>query len=178
MRFGNRMSTLLLASALAAPALVAQAPKTGWRAEFLGVFSSAEDKYYQLAQAMPWEKYSWRPGKGVRSVCEVFLHISGANYEFTEPLGVKTPADVNLKTIETCPDSKAKVLATMKTSFTHIRNAVIGTPDSDADKAVTLFGEHTTKRGLLMSTAEHAGEHLGQAIAYARTNGVVPPWSK
>ena len=34
-----------------------------------------------------------------------------------------------------------------------------------------------TKRGLLLFSAEHMGEHLGQSIAYARVNNIVPPWS-
>jgi hypothetical protein len=65
----------------------------------------------------------------------------------------------------------------MKASFTHFRDAVNATPDADADTNVKLFGRDFTKRKLLLATAEHAGEHLGQSIAYARVNGIVPPWS-
>jgi len=177
MRFVKRLFVAPLVAALLAPALVAQAPTAGWRAEFLASFASLEKKFTQLADAMPWEKYSWRPGAGVRSVCEVYLHIAGDNYLLAEPLGPGVPAGVDLKTIETCPASKEQVLATMKASFAHMREAVLATPDDAADATVRLFGRPFTKRGLLLVTAEHAGEHLGQSIAYARTNGVVPPWS-
>jgi len=162
--------------ALAAP-LGAQAPTTGWRGEFLSLMKGIEGKYMQLATATPWEKYSWRPGPGVRSVCEVFLHIAGDNYVMGEPLGAKAPAGVDLKTIENCPDSKEKVLATMRAGFAAIDKAVASTADGDGDAMANFFGSKITKRALLLAIAEHAGEHLGQSIAYARVNGIVPPWS-
>jgi hypothetical protein len=165
------------AAALCAPAVYAQVPTSGWRAEFLKNIGGSEQKFTQLATAMPWTKYSWRPGAGVRSVCEVYLHIAGDNYLLAEPLGAKKPASVDYKTIETCPAGKDAVLATMKASFAHLRNAVLATSDADGDAMVDFFGSKITKRALLLAIAEHAGEHLGQSIAYARTNGVVPPWS-
>jgi len=161
---------------LAAP-LRAQAPVQGWRGEFLSQLKTLEGKYTQLANAFPWDKYSWRPGPGVRSVCEVFLHISGENYMLAESLGARVPAGIDLKTIETCPASKDKVLATMVMGFTNMRNAATATPDGDGDVKVDFFGSKVTKRALLLAIAEHAGEHLGQQIAYARMNGIVPPWS-
>ncbi len=177
----KRRITAVLAGAtilLGGARLAAQAPAVGFRAEFSNIMKEIEGKYTQLATATPWEKFAWRPGKGVRSVCEVFLHISGENYFLAESLGPKTPKDVDLKTIETCPASKEKVIATMKTSFAHMRSAVNATPDKDSDLMVDFFGEKLTKRALLLAIAEHAGEHLGQEIAYARMNGIVPPWSK
>jgi uncharacterized damage-inducible protein DinB len=166
-------ATILLASALSAQAQVG-----GWRGDFLYQMNTIEGKFNQLANAMTWEQFAWRPGKGVRSVCEVFLHIAGDNYLLGEPLGTKTPASINMKTIETCPDSKEKVAATMKAGFAFIRNAAIATPDGDAETKIDFFGTKITKRALLLAIVEHAGEHLGQQIAYARMNGVVPPWSQ
>ena len=167
-----------LTTLLSASALMAQAPSSGWRAEFLNSLNGAEKKYVSLAEATPWDKYSWRPGQGVRSVCEVFLHISAANYLFADPLGSKAPATVDLKNMEKCPAGRDQVVATMKTSFTHLRNAVIATSDAAADAPVEIFGMKMTKRALLLFTAEHMGEHLGQSIAYARTNNITPPWSR
>lgn len=171
------LAAVMLAGALAAPTLAAQAPTAGWRAEFLGVFSGDESKYVQLAEATPWEKYAYRPMAGVRSTCEVFLHIAGANYAFTSQIGTKSPSGVDLKNIELCPDSKAKVVATLKASFSHFKAAVVAMPDNVGDEKFRLFGSDFTKRGFLTFIAEHAGEHLGQSIAYARSNGIVPPWS-
>ena len=175
---GRPLIVLMTSAAVgfAAP-LGAQGTVSGWRGEFLHQLGTLEGKYTQLANAIPWEKYSWRPGKGVRSVCEVFLHISGENYLLAESLGAKTPAGIDVDKIETCPAGKDKVLATMKAGFTNMRNAATATKDGDGDVMVDFFGSRITKRALLLAIAEHAGEHLGQQIAYARVNGIVPAWS-
>jgi hypothetical protein len=172
-----RMFATLAAAALTATSLGAQAPKRGFRAEFLGQWKGVQTKFEQLAKATPWEKYSWRPGAGVRSVCEVFLHIGGDNYMLGKEIGAKVPASVDFKTVETCPDSKEKVLATMKGGFDAFTDAVMKMSDADAEKAVKVFGMEFTYRGYLSFNLEHAGEHLGQSIAYARMNGITPPWS-
>ena len=177
MRASRILPIALLAGALAARLLAAQAPTSGWRAEFLDIFSGDEAKYLQLAEATPWEKYAYRPGAGVRSTCEVFLHIAGANYRRSGNIGTKAPANVDVKNIEKCPESKARVMATLKASFAHFRAAVVAMPDNAAEDTFKLFGQDMTKRGFLTGIAEHTGEHLGQSIAYARVNGIVPPWS-
>ena len=41
-----------------------------------------------------------------------------------------------------------------------------------------MFGNATTHRGVLVTVLSHLHEHLGQSVAYARMNGVVPPWSQ
>lgn len=173
-----RLMTILAVSTLAAGTLGAQAPKSGFRAEFLGQWKGVEGKYEQLATAMPWEKYSWRPGAGVRSVCEVFLHIGGDSYLLGKSIGGQVPARIDFKTVETCPDSKEKVIATMKGGMDAFADAVMKMSDADAEKTLKVFGSTFTYRGYLSFNLEHAGEHLGQSIAYARTNGIVPPWSR
>jgi uncharacterized damage-inducible protein DinB len=170
---------LAATAAASSPALLtAQAPPTaGWRAEFLNSLGSVERKYISLAEAVPWEKHSWRPAQGVRSVCEVYMHMAAANYLFGDPLGTKVPAGVDVRAMSQCPASREQVVSALRASFAHLRNAVAATPDDQADAPVSIFGMNMTKRALLLFAAEHAGEHLGQSIAYARTNGVVPPWS-
>ena len=129
-----RMSSFVVLTSLAgAASLGAQAPTSGWRAEYLNSLNGAEKKYVALAEATSWDKFSWRPGEGVRSVCEVYLHIAGANYLFSAPLGAKAPAGVDVQNIEKCPASRDQVVATMKASFAHMRNAVVGTADTGAE---------------------------------------------
>src|ERR1035437_7472266 len=140
----------VVSMSLAAP-VRAQAPTTGWRGEYIHMMNGLEGKYTQLANAMPWDKYSWRPGKGVRSVCEVFLHIGGDNFLMAEPLGAKTPANIDLKPVEACPNSKENVIATMKAGFAAVTNAVIATPDGDGDVMVDFFGSKITKRARLLA---------------------------
>jgi hypothetical protein len=64
---------------------------SGVRAEILYWIQDAETKLVQLAEAIPQEKYTWRPGEGVRSVSEVFLHVAGGNYSIPRTLGVQPP---------------------------------------------------------------------------------------
>lgn len=170
-------ATLAVLFATAAP-VRAQAPASGYRAEFLTVMGQVEQKFLALADAIPESKYDWRPAQGVRSVCEVLMHVSVDKYLFGRPLGLTMPAALTGPNAEQCPTNKADVKTHVKTAFAALNDAVKAMPDAAGDEAVTLFGMRTTKRGILLMAAEHAGEHLGQQIAYARMNGVVPPWSR
>jgi len=154
------------------------APKTsGYRDMFLDQLKDVETKVVGLAEAMPEEKYTWRPEEGVRSIKEVYLHIAFANYFLPSFIGVKAPAGIS-PAMEKAPADKAKVIETVKASFSHIRLVITNLPDGDLDKHSKFFGQDLTYRELLFFIANHMHEHLGQSIAYARTNHVTPPWSK
>jgi uncharacterized damage-inducible protein DinB len=73
---------------------------------------------------------------------------------------------------------KAKVMEALRASFAQIRQGVMNLSDADLSKPTTVEGQQTTYEGLLFFLANHTHEHLGQLIAYARSNGIVPPWSK
>jgi hypothetical protein len=70
------------------------------------------------------------------------------------------------------------VISELRRSFDHLRKSIEAMPDSELEKPVKMFGTQTTERGVLLTTISHLHEHLGQSIAYARTNGVAPPWSR
>lgn len=175
------MRTRALAAALAL-ALVAvtvraaapPAPTAGYRAEFLTALEDVAGKITDLAQAVPAEKFSWRPAPGVRSVAEVYGHIAGGNYYLPTFLGVPAPAGIRDLERET---DKGKVIAALKESVSHVRQVVLQTSDADLEKKVKLFGHDATEREVLTVVLNHLHEHLGQSIAYARMNGVVPPWT-
>jgi uncharacterized damage-inducible protein DinB len=154
------------------------APTSGFRAEFLEEIAYYEKRYTSLAESMPAEKYNWRPAEGVRSVGEVFTHIVGANYGVARALGTAPPAGVDFKSIMALSGDKPKVIQALKDSFAHFRNAVIALKEEDADKPQKMFNRQTTLRGSFIAITGHFGEHLGQSIAYARVNGVVPPWTE
>jgi uncharacterized damage-inducible protein DinB len=173
---------LTLASAIPTLALAQAAPAeakpaAGVRAEIIGQIEDAEKKLLALAEAVPAEKYGWRPGEGVRSVGQVFAHVAGGNYFLPTFWGVKPPAGVDPRGFEKDGGDKAKTIDNMKKSFEHARQAILSVPDADLDKVVKMFGNDSTTRGAFMVVATHAHEHLGQSIAYARMNGVTPPWS-
>lgn len=157
----------------------AVAPSSGPRAEFLVELKGEEQKFKRLAEATPADKFTWRPGPDVRSIAEVYLHVAAANYNLTKLIGTPPPAGFQAQGFDKSTTDKAKVVQTLQDSFTHMREAVIRMPDADLDKQLDWFGgSKNTERGILLFIMRHMGEHLGQSIAYARMNGIVPPWTE
>lgn len=162
--------------------LCAQSPQAagasfGYQASVVQQVDDAGKKLLQLAEAMPEEAYSWRPSEGVRSFAEVLLHVSAANYFFGSMLGTAMPEGVDARNMEKGSKEKAAVVANLKNSFDFARGVIKGVPDDQLGTAMKIFGRDGSKGSLLMLYAVHAHEHLGQAIAYARSNKVAPPWS-
>jgi uncharacterized damage-inducible protein DinB len=143
----------------------------GWLPEF----NTCARQLLALAEAMPAEKFAWRPGPGVRSVSEVYMHIAAGNFFFLQSVGVKVNGATLPKDPEKSVTAKADVIKWLKLSLDSIRDAYPGT---DKQKALKFFGHDVTADGIFLRVLAHNNEHLGQGIAYARFNGVVPPWSK
>ena len=179
---------LLILCALAAPAatfaqgtapaaaVAPAAPTSGFRADFLADWDDMAQKAVSLAEAVPAEKYTWRPA-GARSVSEIFMHIASGNFGFMRMLGVQPPAGIDPRTLEKTVTEKTKAVEVLKQSFEHVRQVVLKTSDADLDKSATLFGQPSTIRNVLYIVGTHQHEHFGLSIAYARMNGVVPPWT-
>lgn len=146
----------------------------GFRAEFVTNLDEVQKKVISLAEATPADKFTWRPSPGVRSISEVYMHIAGGNYFLATFLGVDPPKSNG--DIEKTITKKADVIKELKRSFDHLRAAAAGV--HDLETPVKMFGTPTTHRGVLVTIISHLHEHLGQSIAYARMNGVVPPWSQ
>ena len=165
---------LVLVSALPHP-VAAQAAPSGVRGDMIAQINDAAGKIQQLAEAIPQEKYSWRPGAGVRSVSEAIMHVAGGNYYMMSFAGVAAPAGTS-ENMDAITD-RAKVVDELKRSFAHVRAAIAAASDADLDKPTEMFGQKTTYRNVYFTEVAHAHEHLGQLIAYARMNGITPPWS-
>lgn len=151
---------------------------TGYRSEVLAEVMVQEDKFVRLAEAIPAEKYTWRPAADVRSFAEVFLHVSAANYNLYKLVGTPPPSGLDVKGLEKSTTDKSKVIATLKDSFAHAKAAIKSMADADLEKSMDWFGGKNTERGILLFIVRHAAEHLGQSIAYARSSGIVPPWTE
>jgi uncharacterized damage-inducible protein DinB len=150
----------------------AQRQAAGLQAAFGEDAGTLSDKFAGLARVMSG-KYDWKPGEGVRSVSDVFnliVYENGlvANVLSGSPAGAR-PAPI------TDPE---KLQDALKTSYANLQRVITGLSDSDLRTTVKLFGRDWTKRDAIMHVLQDQHEHLGQSIAYARTNGVVPPWSK
>lgn len=158
------------------PAGARTQPKTGFRAEMIEQIDDVAKKLISMAEAMPEEKFPWRPAEGVRSVSEVYMHVVGGNYFFGTFLGVKIPAGID-RSMEKGVTAKPQVLEQLRTSIEHVRTILLQMSDKDLEKPVKMFGRTTSTRNAAVTMLAHMHEHLGQAIAYGRMNGVVPPWS-
>jgi hypothetical protein len=106
------------------------------------------------------------------------MHVVGGNSYIPSFMGVKPMAGIE-RGMEKSVTEKAKVVDLLKKSMAHARSAVLEIPDSDLDKKVKIFGgQEASERAVIMIIGNHLHEHLGQSIAYARANGVTPPWSR
>ena len=137
-------------------------------------FKMAGRQIIALAEAIAAEKYVWRPGMGVRSVSEVLMHTASANYFFLQSMGVKAGEDLP-KNPQQSVTAKADVMRWLKASFGAVQENY---PKIEKQRTVTFLGHDAMCEGVLLRALAHANEHLGQMIAYARVNGISPPWSK
>ena len=92
-------------------------------------------------------------------------------------LGAAPPEGVDPRNLEKSTTAKADVIAALKKSMEHAVSSIEKMSDDDLMQSMKLFGRDTTHQGALLVFVRHMGEHLGQSIAYARVNGVRPPWS-
>jgi uncharacterized damage-inducible protein DinB len=173
MKILTQYAVCALAVALMVPLARAQSQPTGMQAAFAKDAGTLSDKFTGLAHVMSG-KYDWKPGQGVRSVGDVLNLIVVENsllagvLSGTPNTGAK-PAPI------TDPE---KLQEALKDSYVNLQKAIAGLSDSDLQTTVKLFGRDWTKEDAIMHVLEDQHEHLGQSIAYARSNGVVPPWSK
>ena len=175
MRAVRWLPALALAALVASPA----AAQT-FQSEVALDVRAVGEKYVALAQAMPADAYDWRPMEGVRSVSEVFMHISAANLglpmNFMSVMPPEGYAQEWFGGAEQITD-KDEIVGHLETAFEHMAAAIEGLTDEQLMTPVNVFGRDTNWMGAVLLLQTHAHEHLGQAIAYARSNGVVPPWS-
>ena len=161
------------ARALALMVPVAQAQPAGLQAAFGKDAGTLSDKFTALARVMSG-KYDWKPGPGVRSVSDVFNLIVKENGMLAGVLSGTANTGAPPAPI-TDPD---KLQEALKASYVDLQKTITGLSENDLQAPVKLFGRDMTKQGALMLLLEDQHEHLGQSIAYARSNGVVPPWAK
>lgn len=175
-----RTLAAVLTLALAAP-LSAQ----GFINEMHDDATEVQKKLIALAKAFPENMYSWTPGTGVRTVGEVLLHVAGENYFIPVMMGKPAPAASGItsdfkstETYEKRKLTKAQIVAELEASFGNLHQGLAKTTDANSAEKMKFFGQDFTRAKTMVLTVTHLHEHLGQLVAYARMNKVVPPWSK
>jgi uncharacterized damage-inducible protein DinB len=189
-----KATILVGALAIAAPASAqshdAHAAQHGGNDEVVAALANdvrqAEQKLIGLAEAIPEDRWSWRPAEGVRSIGEVFLHIAADNYFIPAMAGNAAPASTGIVgtdyntavAFETRALDKAATIAALRESFVHLHQVMAGVDHDDLMAQLSFFGNQMSGLQLWVLNTTHLHEHLGQSIAYARSNGIVPPWSR
>src|SRR5258706_9015763 len=174
----KRLAMFAFVSLLTPALAFAQDAPQGIRGEIIHSMLDAGGKIQELAGAIPDGKYTWKPNKDVRSTGQVFLHVVAMNYMVPSLIGVKPPMGLDeLMKLDSQTMEPAKIRQMLKDSYAWSVNAVSDTPDSELEIPIDFFGQKMTKRGGMMALASHSHEHLGQLIAYARSNNITPPWT-
>lgn len=177
-----RTPAVLLALSLAASPLASQ----GLMRDMHTDVNEVQTKILGLANAIPESAYAWRPATGVRSIAEVFIHITADNYLIPISMGKPAPATTGIvaanystvQAFEARKLTKAQIIAELEASFQHLHEAMALTNDTNLTENIQFFGSARTRQSAMLLTVTHLHEHLGQSIAYARSNNVTPPWSR
>lgn len=141
------------------------------------VLTGNQAQVIQLAEAFSEEQYNWRPSEGVNSVGEALLHVAGGNYYLASKMGFAPPEDVDMMNLGKIT-GKENIIAALKKSNEFVLDKITKVETASLNEEVDFGFAKMNKLGGLLAIMEHNGEHKGQLIAYARTNGVVPPWSR
>jgi len=152
-------------------------PSYDMKAQALLDIDQLHKKFADLAGAVPADKFNWRPAEGVRSIGEVYLHISQANYGFMDLLGANSPVNFKTKDFEKSITDKTKIIEQINQSFDFVKATVSKMTNADFAKAKKELGPDANEGDVIYLLVTHAHEHLGQSIAYARQNGIIPPWT-
>jgi len=159
--------------------LLALCQESTFQDEFAGMIQYNEGRVVALAEAIPADAYDWRPAEGVRSVGEVILHTASANYFFSSMLGGKIPEGIDPQKLEESVQGKDEIIEVLKKSYQFVAETGKAVPDENLFDEVSFpTGDKFNKRTMLMIANSHVSEHMGQLIAYARMNGITPPWSE
>ena len=165
----------VLALAISSVATAAEQETAGPGSAYAKNLDFVGGRVVDLVGAIPEEDFGWSPMEGVRTVSQAAMHMAGANYYFASQLGTPVPEGVDPRGLEEITD-KEKVVATLEASIEHLGKAFEGVTDAHAEMQV--FGNPGTVEDMMQAAIGHVHEHFGQLIAYARSNGVVPPWSQ
>ena len=175
------LASLLLAGLPARSAAQDLTPESAAavKAAFLADIEVMRGKFLGLAEAFPEDTYTWRPMEGVRSVSEVLMLIAGEGYAFA-PMALGAETAMTFPEMQALAEitDKAQVIDHLTKGFDHTREALEEVDPATLVGSRELFGQQRTTPALVLFVAGDMHEHLGQLIAYARTNRIVPPWSR
>jgi len=153
-------------------------PSYDMKAQALLDLQDLHKKMVDLATAIPAEKYTWRPEAGTRSISELFLHVAAANHNVMGMMASTTPEPAfRADGFETSTTDKAKIIEQLNQSFAYAEASLQAMNNADFARPEKKLGPEANSGDVIYILVTHNHEHFGQSIAYARMNGVTPPWT-
>ncbi len=152
-------------------------PSYDMKGQALLDLENVQKKFVDLANVVPTDKLTWRPSADSRSFAEMFLHVAGERYGILSLMGAEKPAGFDGKTFEKSTTDRAQIVAELNKSWTFAETAIKGMTNADFAKLLPKLGPQANAGDVVYILVGDAHEHLGQAVAYARENGIVPPWT-
>jgi len=153
------------------------APSYDMKAQSLLDLDLQNKKVISLAEVLPQDKFNWRPSPDARSFAEVFLHVSGERYAILALGGATPPAGFDAKTYEKSTTDKAAIIAELKKSNDFMQSTINAMTNADFAKLLPKLGPEANAGDVIYILVADCHEHMGQLVAYARENGIVPPWT-
>lgn len=153
------------------------APSYDMKAQSLVDLEGLQKKFLALANALPADKLTWRPSPDSRSFAEVFLHAAGERYGILKLMGAAAPEGFDAKTFEKSTTDRAQIVDELNKSWEFTRKTINGMTNADFAKLLPKLGPQANAGDVIYILVADAHEHLGQSVAYARVNGIVPPWT-
>jgi uncharacterized damage-inducible protein DinB len=168
---------LMTASMMLAQAADTTAPSYDLKAQALVDLEQVQKKVVSLAEAVPADKLTWRPTSDSRSFAEVFLHVAGERYGILSLMGAEKPAGFDAKTFEKSTTDRTQIVAELNKSWEFAQKTIQGMSNAEFAKLLPKLGPQANAGDVVYILVGDAHEHLGQMVAYARENGIVPPWT-
>ena len=153
------------------------APSYDMKGQALLDLENVQKKFVDLANTLPADKLNWRPSPDSRSFAEVFLHVAGERYGILRLMGAEPPTGFDGKVLEKSTTDRAQIIAELTKSWDFTQKTINGMSNADFAKLLPKLGPKANAGDVVYILVADAHEHLGQAIAYARENGIVPPWT-
>jgi hypothetical protein len=152
-------------------------PSYDMKAQALADLQVMQKKFLDLANAVPENKFSWRPSADSRSFAEIFLHVAGERYQILAMMSAASPLGFNAKAFEKMTTDKARIVDELNRSWEFAQKTISGMNNADFANPLPKLGPQANAGDVVYILIADAHEHLGQSIAYARENGIVPPWT-
>ena len=153
------------------------APRYDMKAQALLDLENMQKKFVDLASALPADKLTWRPSADSRSFAEVFLHVAAERYGILGLMGAEAPAGVDRKALEKSTTDRTRIVDELNKSWEFTQKTINGMTNAEFAKLLPKLGPQANAGDVVYILVADNHEHLGQSVAYARENGITPPWT-